>query len=80
MVITNGSAPVFHRSAKLKLITRSSSESESELCSLEDASTYAVWYKNLLQEFVTETRANEILQDNKSTFIMATKGLNSGKN
>ena len=74
MVITNGSAPVGHRSAKLKLITRSSSE--SELCSLEDASTYAIWYKNLLQDMGIETGAVEILQDNKSTIIMATQGLN----
>jgi len=74
MVITNGSAPVGHRSAKLKLITRSSSE--SELCSLEDASTYAVWYNNLLQDKGIATGAIEILQDNKSTSIMATQGLN----
>ena len=74
IIITNGSAPVGHRSAKLKLITRSSSE--LELCSLEDASTYAVWYKNLLQDMGIVTGAIEILQDNKRTIIMATQGLN----
>jgi hypothetical protein len=73
MIITIGSAPVFHRSAKLKLITRSSSE--SELCSLEDASTYAIWYKELLKDMGIETEAIEIMQDNKSTIIMATQGL-----
>jgi hypothetical protein len=74
MIITNGSAPVCHRSAKLKMITRSSSE--SELCSLEDASTYAIWYKSLLEDMGVVTGPIEILQDNKSTIIMATQGLN----
>jgi hypothetical protein len=42
MNISNGSAPVGCRSAKITMMTRSSSE--SELYSLEDASTYALWY------------------------------------
>ena len=46
--ITNGSAPVGQRSSKIKMITRSSSE--SELCGAEEAATYAVWYKLLLSD------------------------------
>jgi hypothetical protein len=73
MVISNGSAPVAHRSVKIKLITRSSSE--SELCSLEDASTYAVWYCLLLEDLgVENVKPITIYQDNKSTIIMAIQG------
>jgi hypothetical protein len=73
LVISNGSAPVGHRSVKIKLMTRSSSE--SELCSLEDASTYAVWYCNLLEDLgFKDVRPITIFQDNKSTIIMAVQG------
>ena len=44
--ISNGSAPVRHRSTKINMITRSSSE--SELCGAEEDATYAVWYRLLL--------------------------------
>jgi len=54
-------------------MTRSSSE--SELCSLEDASTYAVWYCNLLEDLgLKDVRPITIFQDNKSTIIMAVQG------
>ena len=80
MIITNGSAPVCHRSAKLKLVTRSSAE--SELCSLEDASCYAIWYKRLLIDMGVgfEDQPIEVLQDNKSTIIMATQGCSFKRN
>jgi hypothetical protein len=71
--ISNGSAPVAHRSSKIKMITRSSSE--SELCALEDASTYAVWYRLLLGELgVKLTTPITVFQDNKSTILMAIQG------
>jgi hypothetical protein len=73
MIISNGSAPVAHRSVKIKLMTRSSSE--SELCSLEEASTYAMWYIWLLHELsVPFCKPINIYQDNKSTIIMAIQG------
>jgi hypothetical protein len=73
IIISNGSAPVAHRSVKIKMITRSSSE--SELCALEEASTYAVWYNLLLSELgVQNTKPITIFQDNKSTIIMAIQG------
>jgi hypothetical protein len=73
MLITNGSAPVGHRSVKIRMITRSSSE--SELCSLEDASTYAVWYSTLLADLGEPTvNPITIYQDNKSTVLMAIQG------
>jgi hypothetical protein len=73
MIISNGSAPVAHRSVKIKMITRSSAE--SELCSLEEASTYAVWYILLLSDLgIKNVKPITIFQDNKSTIIMAIQG------
>jgi hypothetical protein len=73
MVISNGSSPVAVRSAKMKLMTRSSAE--SELVTLENASTYAVWYVTLLEDLgMSNQRPITILQDNKSTIIMAIQG------
>ena len=71
--ITNGSAPVGQRSSKIKMITRSSSE--SELCGAEDAATYAVWYKLLLMDMGVRLEDRiPLYQDNKSTIIMAVQG------
>jgi len=71
--ISNGSAPVGQRSSKIKMITRSSSE--SELCGAEEAATYAVWYKMLVtgMGFRLDDRI-PLYQDNKSTIIMAVQG------
>jgi len=71
--ITNGSAPVGQRSSKIKMITRSSSE--SELCGAEEAATYAVWYKMLLTNMgVGGVDRIPLYQDNKSTIVMAVQG------
>jgi hypothetical protein len=77
LVITLGSAPVFCRSTKIKSITRSSSE--SELVALEDASTYVVWIRALLNELLgpqSIIQPTAVFQDNKSTVIMAVQGGN----
>ena len=72
-IISNGSAPVGSRSTKIRMVTRSSSE--SELVALEEASTYAVWYALLLRELgITLKRPIPISQDNKSTIMMAAMG------
>ena len=72
-IIYNGSAPVGSRSTKIRMVTRSSSE--SELVALEEASTYAVWYALLLRELgVSVTKPIPISQDNKSTILMAAMG------
>lgn len=73
IIISNGSAPVAFRSTKIKMITRSSSE--SELVALEDASTYAVWYALLLNELgLDNVKPITIFQDNQSTIIIAIQG------
>jgi hypothetical protein len=74
IIITLGSAPIYCRSYKLKSITRSSAE--SELYALEEASTYAVWLRLLLEELgvLNKTQPITIHQDNMSTIIMAHEG------
>ena len=75
IVISLGSGPVHVRSFKLKMATRSSSE--SELIVLEEASSYVEWYQSLLSEFeVTGGEPMKVYQDNKSTIIMAVQGGN----
>jgi hypothetical protein len=72
IVLTLGSAPVLCRSFKLKLITRSSSE--SELVCLEEASTYAPWWIDLLRTLGIQINGPiAVHQDNQSTMIMAAK-------
>jgi hypothetical protein len=73
LIISNGSAPVGFKCSKISMITRSSSE--SELVALEDASTYGVWYNQLLEFLGVKTnKPTTIYQDNKSTIIMAIQG------
>lgn len=74
IVITFGSSPIYCRSYKLKSITRSSSE--SELYALEEASTYAVWLRLLLEELkvLKQSVPIPIYQDNLSTIILANEG------
>ena len=74
IIITLGSAPVHCMSYKLKLVTRSSSE--SELVVLEEASTYAVWYKLLLKELgvMIKDEPITVYQDNMSTMFIASEG------
>ena len=75
IVITLGSGPIYSRSFKIKSITRSSSE--SELFTLEDASTYSTWLAQLLTDMhVNLSEPIKIFQDNKSTIIMAVQGGN----
>jgi hypothetical protein len=79
MEISNGSAPVAFRSVKIRMATRSSSE--SELVSLEDASTYAIWYAQLLEDFgIKNNKPLTIYQDNLSTIFMASQGLSFKRN
>jgi hypothetical protein len=72
MVITLGSAPIATRSFKIKMMTRSSSE--SELVSLEECSTYASVNSSATQRSTCQVRWTSVHQDNKSTIIMAVQG------
>jgi hypothetical protein len=72
IIITLGSAPIMTKSYKLKLVTRSSTE--SELVVLEEAVTFAIWIKKLLKELQVFDGPITIYQDNKSTMSIALKG------
>jgi hypothetical protein len=75
IAITLGSGTIYCRSFKIKSITRSSSE--SELFTVEDASTFVVWLKTLLLDLgIDILDPIPVFQDNKSTIIMAIQGGN----
>lgn len=72
-MILLGGCLVYCRSFKLKTLTRSSSE--SELVTLDDSVTYALWFKLLLTGLArAPLKPITIHQDNKSTVIMASSG------
>jgi histone deacetylase 1/2 len=73
IVITYGSAPIYCKSWRLKIITRSSSE--SELVALEEASTFPAWLAHLLRDMhLSMDGKPTIYQDNKSTMLLAASG------
>lgn len=75
IIISLGSAPIHAQSYKLKVATRSTSE--SELVVLEESATYAVWLRLLLTELgilAKDSKPIPIFQDNKSTIIIANAG------
>lgn len=73
IVITLGCGPICSRSIKIRMITRSSSE--SELIAAEEGSTYAKWLHVMLNDLgVPMSSPIELMQDNKSTIILAAGG------
>jgi hypothetical protein len=72
---TFGSAPIFVKSFKLKLVTRSSTE--SELVCLDEAVTFAIWLISLMQDLLPTFRPPiTIYQDNLSTIAIVLNGGN----
>jgi hypothetical protein len=70
---TLGSAPVFTKSFKFKLVTRSSTE--SEMVALEESVTFALWLTILLRDFDFNFRLPiTIFQDNLSTIGIVMNG------
>jgi hypothetical protein len=70
---TLGSAPIFAKSFKFKLVTRSSTE--SEMVCLEESVTFALWLKTLLKEFDFKFLPPvKIHQDNLSTIGIVMNG------
>jgi hypothetical protein len=66
-------SPFLNVSYKLKSQTRSSSE--SELVTAEEATTYIIWLRCLLQSFhITLNNPTTLFQDNKSTIIISSQG------
>jgi hypothetical protein len=70
---TMGSAPIFSKSYKFKLVTRSSTE--SEMVCLDEAVTYAIWLTSLLRDFKFSIKLPvKMLQDNLSTIGIVLNG------
>jgi hypothetical protein len=70
---TLGSAPIFSKSFKFKLVTRSSTE--SEMVCLEEAVTFSLWLKVLLRDFDFPFKLPiTMLQDNLSTIGIVMNG------
>jgi hypothetical protein len=70
---TLGSAPIFVKSFKFKLVTRSSTE--SEMVCLEESVTFALWLTTLLRNFDMKFRLPvTIFQDNLSTIGIVMNG------
>lgn len=73
ILICMGSGPIMHRSFKLKMISRSSTE--SELIALEETSTYVIWIHELLRNMkITVHLPITIYQDNLSAIFIAHNG------
>jgi hypothetical protein len=73
ILVTLGSAPIVSKSFKLKLVTRSSTE--SELLVLDEAVTYSLWLTSLLRDLIPTARPPvTIFQDNKSTMALVMSG------
>jgi hypothetical protein len=73
ILATLGSAPIVSKSFKLKLVTRSSTE--SELLVLDEAITYSLWLTSLLRELMPSHKTPvKIFQDNKSTMALVLSG------
>ena len=78
ITILVGGCLVFCCSFKLKSITRSSAE--SEIVTLDEGVTYALWTRSLLCALGYPQQSPTVIhQDNKSTIIIATKGGGSFK-
>lgn len=75
--ITLGHGPIFVRSTKQRLVTKSSTE--AELVGLSDSFAMAIWFANFLEAQGFERAPAKIFQDNKSTIIMAKKGMSTSE-
>jgi hypothetical protein len=77
--VTLGSGPIFVRSTKQKLTTKSSTE--AELVALSDALPMILWVRELLIElgYMGKDKAIEIMEDNMSTIALVKRGSQSGE-
>ena len=71
-VISLGTGPVFVKSSKQKINSKSSTE--AELVGLSDSASQVIWTRDFLAAQGYEMQSAEIYQDNKSTIAMIEKG------
>ncbi len=70
--ITLGKGAVYSKSAKQKIVCKSSTE--AELVGLSDSLTPVLWLRNFVEALGYSMGASLVHQDNKSTIILAEKG------
>lgn len=70
--ITLGKGAIFARSAKQKIVCKSSTE--SELVGLTESLTPVIWLRNFLCALGYSMEASTVHQDNQSTIMLADKG------
>jgi len=71
-MISLGTGPVFVKSSKQKINSKSSTE--AELVGLSDSASQVIWTRDFLAAQGYELQSAEIFQDNKSTISMIEKG------
>ena len=71
-VISLGAGPIYCKSSKHKIVTKSSTE--SELVALSDSSSQIIWVREYLLFQGYPMDAATVYQDNQSTIVMAEKG------
>jgi hypothetical protein len=67
-----GNGPVYVKSGKQKIVTRSSTE--AELVGISDALSQILWCREYLLSFGLDLGPETIFQDNMSTIFLANKG------
>jgi len=72
VVIMIGLGPIYIKSSKQKIVSKSSTE--AELIALSDASSQVIWTRNFLISQGHELGPAKVRQDNKSTMAMVEKG------
>jgi hypothetical protein len=70
--ISLGRGPVFAKSAKQKLVTKSSSE--AELVGISDMLSEVIWTRDFLIEQGYQVDASKVYQDNTSAIHLANRG------
>ena len=74
-VISLGKGPVFVRSSKQRLTSKSSTE--AELIGVSDMLPQIIWTREFLQQQGYECKPAKIFQDNQSTIVLANKGFST---
>ena len=72
VIIMIGLGPIYIKSSKQKIVSKSSTE--AELIALSDASSQVIWTRNFLISQGHELGPAKVRQDNKSTMAMVEKG------
>jgi hypothetical protein len=75
IVVTLGSGPVYVKSSRQTLVTKSSAE--SELVALSEGLTYVIWSREFLIGQGYKLGPGKIFQDNQATMAMAKRGATS---